>query len=697
MPREREPTDRQLQYFGGKPFVPLPRAPRRPVPRRPRYRTLLAVLRHDLDQYDRFVEKRPMMQMAPEQAASFFRELYRGRTGGLHLIVLDIDSDDLDDLDGLYDPTPDLQIDERTFAFPDDLEAAVAYLAEHNRAGYSVFHTPNLVPAPGHESEDDRHITVLHTPVDAYIFSSEIPATWDYPPAVIVHTGPQTYHGYWVLDPPIAPGLARNLGGRLASWLAPRVEDVRDARLLERPLRVPGFVDPRYSRPWLVQLDSLYALPPFLTWDAAAIAHDIKPRRGRLPRPSPLTPVSALTELAKRRHWVALRYLTDPETGTRVRDAETDEPVLIPLNPRRDEGAYLTNPQSWGPLRAAMQRQRQARADGLGYILTPADQLLVLVLDHCRDAHSKALTLQARVIVQYAQTFTTVTPDGTGLRLLLRRATSDDPINERYGRFALASTDLVPISEHTVSGAPNRFARADEAHIAELRVLLSAFGAQVAVAATPQPLTPPPAQGTPEAALAASRANEQAILQITANAQLTAAEQRAVTAVAYWIFGHRAAGQVDADGAVRTPLTQLAQAAGCSVDALAGALDRLVPAGIFTKEVRPGADSTPDKRQAVYLTTSAETIETFLAPFATFAPERPGTWGGRRTPVSCPDHPNASITRAWRCSECGRLMDAAGEAIDPQDADPPLARDPRTSGGTDLWSLLIEDLRDEEA
>jgi putative DNA primase/helicase len=59
-------------------------------------------------------------------------------------------------------------------------------------------------------------------------------------------------------------------------------------------------------------------------------------------------------------------------------------------------------------------------ADGIGLVLTEDDPYAAGDLDHCRDPQSGEIQPWAQAIVNRLQSYTEISPSGTGLRILLR-------------------------------------------------------------------------------------------------------------------------------------------------------------------------------------------------------------------------------------------------------------------------------------
>jgi primase-polymerase (primpol)-like protein len=89
-----------------------------------------------------------------------------------------------------------------------------------------------------------------------------------------------------------------------------------------------------------------------------------------------------------------------------------------PYQARKPEvPASVTNPRTWAPFAEALAVVRAGRAAGIGIVLV-GDGRCVVDLDHVRDPVTGALTPEAAAIVQQVNSYTEVSPSGTGLRII---------------------------------------------------------------------------------------------------------------------------------------------------------------------------------------------------------------------------------------------------------------------------------------
>jgi putative DNA primase/helicase len=112
-------------------------------------------------------------------------------------------------------------------------------------------------------------------------------------------------------------------------------------------------------------------------------------------------------ELTRRRQWVCWRWEQRP-------DGKWTKP---PYNARTGGHARANDPDTW----AAFAEVQAARGqyDGIGYVLADGDPYVGIDLDNCRDPAAGTLAPWAAQIVARFQSYSEVSPSGTGLRILI--------------------------------------------------------------------------------------------------------------------------------------------------------------------------------------------------------------------------------------------------------------------------------------
>ena len=165
------------------------------------------------------------------------------------------------------------------------------------------------------------------------------------------------------------------------------------------------------------------------------------------PTPLPLRADAIPDELRDRRQFVVWSY-----TWAEGKQ-KWDKP------PRRLDGrnASVTNPADWCSFAEAVKALGGGRFDGIGFVLTDDDPYVALDLDHVVDHATRTIAPWAARIVDELQSYTEVSPSGTGLRIFVRGMISFDgrrrTRDDGSGLEIYASGRYVTITGHRY-GAP---------------------------------------------------------------------------------------------------------------------------------------------------------------------------------------------------------------------------------------------------
>jgi primase-polymerase (primpol)-like protein len=92
----------------------------------------------------------------------------------------------------------------------------------------------------------------------------------------------------------------------------------------------------------------------------------------------------------------------------------------MPYNPLSNARARTNDPATWNTLEAASSAAARQGHDGVGFMLSPDDPFVGIDLDHCYDPTTGTLAPWAEAIVRDLDSYTEVTPSGTGLRIFVR-------------------------------------------------------------------------------------------------------------------------------------------------------------------------------------------------------------------------------------------------------------------------------------
>jgi primase-polymerase (primpol)-like protein len=107
-----------------------------------------------------------------------------------------------------------------------------------------------------------------------------------------------------------------------------------------------------------------------------------------------------------------------------VRDGQ-DKPTKIPVDPQTGSFASTTDPGTWTDFETARAYATEA-ADGLGFVFSETDDFVGVDLDACRDPETGAVGDIASSIIQRLDSYTEVSPSGTGFHVIVRGSLPGD-------------------------------------------------------------------------------------------------------------------------------------------------------------------------------------------------------------------------------------------------------------------------------
>jgi putative DNA primase/helicase len=109
------------------------------------------------------------------------------------------------------------------------------------------------------------------------------------------------------------------------------------------------------------------------------------------------------------------------------------KPTKVPYSPLTGEKASSTNPETWVNHSEAVSAHREHGYHGIGFVFTPQDDLCGVDLDGCVDPENGEIEGWAQEIIEELDSYTEVSPSGTGVHVLLRRELP--PGRNRKGHF----------------------------------------------------------------------------------------------------------------------------------------------------------------------------------------------------------------------------------------------------------------------
>jgi hypothetical protein len=94
----------------------------------------------------------------------------------------------------------------------------------------------------------------------------------------------------------------------------------------------------------------------------------------------------------------------------------------VPYSPKSLRACDITNKQVLTDFTTAKKKleKHNGRFAGLGFAVFADDPFVFVDLDHCRNPDTSELTLKARTILEKLDTYTEVSPSGTGIRAILK-------------------------------------------------------------------------------------------------------------------------------------------------------------------------------------------------------------------------------------------------------------------------------------
>lgn len=133
----------------------------------------------------------------------------------------------------------------------------------------------------------------------------------------------------------------------------------------------------------------------------------------------------------------------------------------VPYNPRTGRKASVSAPETWGAYQQAVAAARRSRHDGIGFVVTKSDPFVGIDLDHCRDAETGEIEAWAQAIVDQMQSYTEVSPSGTGLRIFVMGALP--PQHRREGDIEMYSDGrFLTVTTQHLDGTPREIETRDE-------------------------------------------------------------------------------------------------------------------------------------------------------------------------------------------------------------------------------------------
>jgi putative DNA primase/helicase len=106
----------------------------------------------------------------------------------------------------------------------------------------------------------------------------------------------------------------------------------------------------------------------------------------------------------------------------------------VPVDPKTGRFASSTKPSTWGTFDQAWeyyQSRKGGGIDGLGFVFTEDDPYAGIDLDKCRDIETGEIAPWALEIVTKMNSFTELSPSGTGLHIFVEGKLPGNGINTK--------------------------------------------------------------------------------------------------------------------------------------------------------------------------------------------------------------------------------------------------------------------------
>ncbi|WEL18859.1 Primase-polymerase (primpol) domain containing protein [Halorhabdus sp. SVX81] len=168
-------------------------------------------------------------------------------------------------------------------------------------------------------------------------------------------------------------------------------------------------------------------------------------------RSEPAMDPSAIPErLQNREQWICWREETRDGKATKV-----------PIEPGSDEFASTTDAETWMNFETACREVEREDIEGVGFVFSEADPFVGVDLDDCRDPDGQ-LDETARNIVERLDSYTEVSPSGTGVHVIVEGELPDG--RNRRGNVELYETArFFTVTGEHIDETPTRVAHRQDA------------------------------------------------------------------------------------------------------------------------------------------------------------------------------------------------------------------------------------------
>lgn len=133
-------------------------------------------------------------------------------------------------------------------------------------------------------------------------------------------------------------------------------------------------------------------------------------------------------ELKQLSHWVGWKYMQRPGE---------DHKRKVPINAMDGQPAKSNDPATWCDFDTACLGKERFGLDGIGFMFS-GDGIFGIDIDHCYDPETRELDPAAAEIIETVQSYTELSPSGTGIHILCKGALPEG--RKRRGAVEMYST-----------------------------------------------------------------------------------------------------------------------------------------------------------------------------------------------------------------------------------------------------------------
>ncbi len=171
---------------------------------------------------------------------------------------------------------------------------------------------------------------------------------------------------------------------------------------------------------------------------------DPVPPRPEMP-PLELPRIPALLDLMAREQWIVWQYVWDDRRKTWTKP---------PHSPRTGHKCSATDQAHWTTFEAACDFCRTHPGYGVGFALSPTDDLTGIDLDKCISPETGALAPWAESVLALKETYAERSPSGAGIRLFARGKIDRTLKYDRAGVEIYGEGRYLTVTGRHISGAP---------------------------------------------------------------------------------------------------------------------------------------------------------------------------------------------------------------------------------------------------